>query len=168
MPPARWRQLHNFLPKGEKMLTNLAGTSADTGDCRVGAMPLLAMTWIIRWYIKSDHYTQKENHTIRCAFLFGEIGLDRYEKLNAAQMSAAREGFTERNIYLFFTMREEKMQSNLAGSSTDKRYLNWGLITKKRPVSTGRFLYFQISSAISRTSRSVSVQPMQGSVMDLP
>ena len=31
-----------------------------------------------------------------------------------------------------------------------------------------RRLYIQINSAISRTSRSVSSQPMQGSVMDLP
>ena len=30
-------------------------------------------------------------------------------------MSAAREGLTERNIYLFFLVREEKIQANLVG-----------------------------------------------------
>ena len=35
-------------------------TPENPGDCHVGAMPLLAMTWIIRWCIKSDHQVQKE------------------------------------------------------------------------------------------------------------
>ena len=32
----------------------------------------------------------------------------RFEKLNAARMSAAREGLTERNIYLFFSPKRRK------------------------------------------------------------
>jgi len=38
------------------MQTNLAGTSVDTGDCHVGAMLILAMTWIIRWCTQSAIY----------------------------------------------------------------------------------------------------------------
>ena len=36
-------------------------------------------------------------------------------------MSATFEGLTARNIYLFFLLREEKMQANLAGTSIKKR-----------------------------------------------
>ena len=32
---------------------------------------------------KSGRYLQKETHTVWCAFLFGEIGMDRFEDLNA-------------------------------------------------------------------------------------
>jgi len=49
-------------------------------------------------------------------FLFGETGTDRFEKRNAiVQRTIACDGLTERNIYLFFSLREEKVHTNLAG-----------------------------------------------------
>ena len=39
-------------------------------------------------------------------FLFGETGPDRFEKRNAARMSAAREGSTERHYKFSFYQKE--------------------------------------------------------------
>jgi len=50
------------------MISNLAGTSIDPGDCRVGAVPLFAMTWIIRWCIKSELNQQKSRMRQRSGF----------------------------------------------------------------------------------------------------
>jgi hypothetical protein len=52
-------------------------------------------------------------------FFLEKSRMDRFEKLNAiVRWTIAREGLTERNIYLFFSLREEKMQTNLAGIVT--------------------------------------------------
>ncbi|MBR5617468.1 MAG: hypothetical protein IKW50_04725, partial [Oscillospiraceae bacterium] len=45
---------------------------------------------------------------------------DRFEKLNAARMSAAREGLTERHLY-FHSPKGMKMLTNLAGTCSTNR-----------------------------------------------
>jgi len=40
----------------------------------------------------------------------------RFEKLNAARMSAAGEGWTEPNLYFSSPLRRRKMQTNLASN----------------------------------------------------
>ena len=66
--------------------------------------------------------TSKRTHTNRCAFSFlKKSRTARFEDQNAAQMSATFEGLTNQNIYLFISLREEKMQTNLAGTSIKKR-----------------------------------------------
>ena len=67
---------------------------------------------------KSGRYLQKETHTKRCAFSFWRNRTDRFEDLNAARKSAAREGSTERHLY-FHSPKGMKMLTNLAGNSLE-------------------------------------------------
>ena len=71
---------------------------------------------VIRQF-KSGRYLQNKKD-IQSDVLFCLVEIkDGFEDLSAAQLSAAREGSTERNIYRFFLLGVETMQTNLAGTS---------------------------------------------------
>ena len=56
-------------------------------------------------------------------FALEESLVARFDKSNAARVSAAADGLTEANLYLFSSNRWEKMQTNLAGTSKKDTHL---------------------------------------------
>ena len=91
---------------------------------------------------------KKKKHTNRCAFLFGETRTDRFEKRNAARMSAAREGLTERNNY--FLSHFEKENVNKSGRYLpNDQYLKWVLTTKIPNAKAFGILHFRSSPKYS-------------------